>query len=177
VEFDPLSTAAGLVLASWFLMERQFEDAVKQYRKTAELDPHLLRVQTLLTFACGHAGKFEEAFTVYRQARGQHGENRSLTCALAYVLVLAKRLPEARQRVREMELDPEMEFDLVAQYHLAGVYALLGENDRAFACLERAFRGRLAMMLFVKTHVFFAALQDDPRLEELATRVGIGKSE
>jgi non-specific serine/threonine protein kinase len=171
VELDPLSPAACLVLGSWLLMTRQFEEAIQQYLKTLELDPHLLRVQTLLVIAYGHAGKFEEAFATYRQARDRHGKNRSLTCSLAYVQALAQRVPAARQRVQELEGDPEMESDLVAQYHLAGVYALLGDNDRAFACLERTLQGRLPMMLFLKDHVFFAELQSDPRMEEMAKRI------
>ncbi len=173
LELDPLSPAGNLVMGAGLQMSERFSEAIIQHRKTLELDPHLLRVQTLLIYAYGHTGKFQEAFQVYRQALAQHGENRMLGSAHAYVLALAGQTSEARQRLSELERAPGMDSDLAALYHLAGVYAILGEKDRAFQCLERCLQERLPMMLFIRSHVFLSKLRDDPRLHDLARRVGL----
>ena len=96
-----------------------------------------------------------------------------LASAHAYALALAGRTSEARQRLAELEREPGMETDLAALYHLAGVYAILGEKDRAFHCLERCYQQRLPLMLFIRGHAFLSPLHNDPRLDDLARRVGL----
>jgi hypothetical protein len=49
----------------------------------------------------------------------------------------------------------------------------LSEKDRAFQCLERCFQERLPMMLFIRGHIFFSALSADPRMLDLARRLGM----
>jgi len=52
-------------------------------------------------------------------------------------------------------------------------YAAVGDADRAFACLERAFQERSAGMIFFHVDPGFAPLRGDPRFAALVRRIGL----
>ncbi len=57
--------------------------------------------------------------------------------------------------------------------YLAGVYAGLGDKDRAFAMLERARRGRDPRMWYLKLDQRFENLHSDPRFRDLLRSMGM----
>ena len=49
-----------------------------------------------------------------------------------------------------------------------------GENERAFAWLEEAYKERSNILQFVKVHPLFDPLRGDPRFVDLVHSVGLG---
>lgn len=56
---------------------------------------------------------------------------------------------------------------------VAGVYAALGQNEKAFALLEEGLRLRDPGMSFVPASPFFDGLRDDPRFASVVKRIGL----
>jgi hypothetical protein len=56
---------------------------------------------------------------------------------------------------------------------IAADYALLGEKDKAFEWLERAFRERESVLMFLTVNENFETLRSDPRFRDLARRMGL----
>jgi hypothetical protein len=56
---------------------------------------------------------------------------------------------------------------------IAFIYAGLGENDQAFASLERAYEGRDFILVLLKADPTFDRLRPDPRFSDLVRRVGL----
>jgi TolB-like protein/DNA-binding winged helix-turn-helix (wHTH) protein len=56
---------------------------------------------------------------------------------------------------------------------IANDYALLGERDKAFEWLERAFRERESVLMFLTVNENFETLRSDPRFRDLARRMGL----
>jgi hypothetical protein len=54
-----------------------------------------------------------------------------------------------------------------------GRYLGLGEREKAFAALERAYRERSNIVQFLKTHPLYDPLRSDARFLELMRRVGL----
>ncbi len=52
----------------------------------------------------------------------------------------------------------------------------LGENDEAFAWLERAYQEQSNILQFLKVHPYFDPLRDDARFKDLLRRVGLDQS-
>ena len=52
-------------------------------------------------------------------------------------------------------------------------YLGLGNNEKAFAWLERAYGERSQILQCVKVHPFFDPLRGDPRFADLVRRVGL----
>jgi len=57
--------------------------------------------------------------------------------------------------------------------NIAGVYAGLGDQNRALAMLERAYQNRSPTILFLKLDQRFESLHSDPRFKELLRRIGL----
>jgi hypothetical protein len=49
----------------------------------------------------------------------------------------------------------------------------LGENEQAFAWLERAYKEHSSIMLFLKVHPYFDPIRADPRFVDLLRRTGL----
>jgi tetratricopeptide (TPR) repeat protein len=53
------------------------------------------------------------------------------------------------------------------------IYGVLGENDRAFAWLEKAFAERESSMPSLKSFIAWDPIRPDPRFKEMVRRVGL----
>lgn len=53
-------------------------------------------------------------------------------------------------------------------------WAALGETDRAFAGLERAFQVRSAGLIYLHVDPGYEPLRTDPRFDQLVERIGLG---
>jgi hypothetical protein len=56
---------------------------------------------------------------------------------------------------------------------VATVFLALGENDAAFAWLERAWQERHPHLPFIAGDARFASFDDEPRFIDLMRRVGV----
>ena len=58
-------------------------------------------------------------------------------------------------------------------FDIAADYAQLGERDKAFQWLERSFREREGILMFLIVDDRLEALRSDPRFRDLARRIGL----
>jgi hypothetical protein len=56
------------------------------------------------------------------------------------------------------------------------LYAGLGERDRAFEWLEKAYQDHDPMLFWMRSVPLFEPLRCDSRFNEMACRVGLGRS-
>jgi hypothetical protein len=61
----------------------------------------------------------------------------------------------------------------VSPYYIAVGYAGLGDKDRAFEFLDKAYREQASMLQYLKIQPTLESLRDDPRFGELARRIGL----
>ena len=59
------------------------------------------------------------------------------------------------------------------EFSLAQLYAGLGEQDQAFAWLERAYQEHDHSLNGLRVSPFFAPLRSDPRFTQLLKKVGL----
>ena len=52
-------------------------------------------------------------------------------------------------------------------------YAAVGDLDRAFACLERAYQARSAGLIYLHLDPGYEPLRGDPRYADLVRRIGL----
>ena len=61
----------------------------------------------------------------------------------------------------------------ISPWWLAIIYPDLGDKDKAFFWLEKAYRGREHDLVFSKVWPMFDSLRSDPRYQDLMRRVGL----
>jgi tetratricopeptide (TPR) repeat protein len=139
--------------------------------KTLELDPNNLANHRYLADAYAYASQpkkaIEECDRVIALARGVMSLQlpASATYCKAGEPIMARELLEKAER--------DWKPDGRSSFFIAAAEARLGEKDRAFEWLERAFEERVGLLIYLKVHPMFDELRIDPRFEALAKRIGI----
>ncbi|MBA3601199.1 MAG: hypothetical protein H0W45_08195, partial [Acidobacteria bacterium] len=60
-------------------------------------------------------------------------------------------------------------------YHIATIYAGLGDKDRALKWLDTAYNDRQNLLIFLKHDARLDNLRGDPRFQDLLRRVGFSQ--
>jgi hypothetical protein len=126
-------------------------------------------LRTLLGVILVHYGRCEEGIAELR--RGLEGAAETDAPVLAWALVVSGRPAEARAVVSRLEVKARGK-PVRAVVLLAAAYAALGDNDRAFELLERAWRQRSRGLLAIKVQPTYDSLRSDARYADLVRRIG-----
>lgn len=165
VELDPLSAQGRTAYATLLLFAREYAAAIEESARTLELEPEFDYLHYVQGFAHALSGDVEAGIESLRRADEINGGEAYSRAGLAYVLAMAGRRAEALQIIEELEgqTPPLREIGLV--------YGVLGEMDRAFEYLDRAFEEEPASLSFMATDPTADPLRVDPRLETLLKRL------
>jgi len=174
-QLDPLSIDKALAVGDILYFQHRFDEAIEQYRRIIDLDPRSGIGRWSLGNAYVQKGMYAEAIAEYQLSIPLSGNSPDETATLAYAYALSGRRAEAlriiedlKQRSQRMYIPPSL---------IAFIYGGLGENDKAFEWMEKAYVGRDFLMSVLNEEPLFDKLRDDPRFEQLTSRIGLPKIE
>ena len=170
-ELDPLSLPVNLNVGWVFYRARQQDRAIEQFRKTLELDQNFSPAHFFLGHAYEQKGMYEEALAEFQKAISLSGRNPRLLSVLGHGYAVSGRTQEAMKVYDELgEMEKK---SYVPSYHFALIHAGLGNKDRAFEWLERAYEERSVYLVFLNADPRLDGLRPDPRFADLLRRVGL----
>lgn len=164
-QLDPLSPAIGANLGKALFQARRYKEVLETEREVLRLHPDYGVARFWMSQALIGLRRYSEAEEQLLLA-APTPDRRSI---LAYLYAITGRSAEAREILAELE-DPRT---FASPYRIAVVYAALGETDRAFAWLDRAYETRDSWLTAAINDPFMDGLRDDPRFESLLARIGI----
>ncbi|HEY3204735.1 MAG TPA: protein kinase [Thermoanaerobaculia bacterium] len=170
LELDPLSLIVNHNLGLQHCFARQFDQAIAQYEKTLEMDPNFAVTHWALGSAYGAKGMYPEAVAELERLRALTGRTPSVIAYLGNVRARSGERQEALRLLEELETISKQK-EVSAE--LAILYAGLGDRDRAFACLEKAYAERSGAVPGLKVYPEFEPLRSDPRFADLLRRLGL----
>ncbi len=174
-ELDPLSLIIGTNLGWLSYFARQYDRAIEQYEKTIELDANFGVAYYKLGQAYERKGLAEEAITQYRKALYLSINSPGIMSALGHACAQAGKPEEARHVLDELkEMSKER---YVSPYFIAEVYRGLGELDKTFEWLEKAFADRSDWLVWIGVEPAFDDLRSDPRFINLLHRIGLSSAQ
>jgi len=91
--------------------------------------------------------------------------------ALGHVGHTLARLGRIEEALQVMVERQSMSAKVSPEYELALIHAALGDKDRAFAALDRAFTDLAPPLLWVKVDFLLDGLRGDPRFAALLKRM------
>lgn len=160
VSFSPLHSRK----VAWaYYMARNYDAAIAQLHKVLAFDSGYVPARTLLARAYALKGQFAESI---REMKAAAAGNEAM---LAQIYATAGMPDEARRTLADV-LAPSYQFPR-RPYHIALVYAALGDADACFQWLERAFDERDANMAHLAVDPVLDPVRDDPRLARLLQRM------
>jgi tetratricopeptide (TPR) repeat protein len=165
IELDPASLYHQIVYTVLLTFARRYDEAARQLETFAAMNPqgavtHFWLVSGLTTQG-NHAESFKR-LTRYQKSAGFNEETIRLFKTAYQTSGWQGVLREQAQR-----FDKDNAGNLFGAY----VYALMGDNDRAFEYLEKAYQHRENMIVYLKVDPRFDSLRNDPRYKALLERL------
>ena len=148
---------------------RRYDEAIRQLRATVAIDPDYFWAREMLGRAYTQTGRLPEALEELKAA------DRLSESALAEVDAAIGRLHVARgdQAEAKIVLDRLLRQageKFVPSYHIAAMYAGLGEKDRAFELLTKAEAERSYWNGWMHLDPDLEVLHSDPRWPSLVKK-------
>ena len=170
LELEPLSRIINANHGQWLSVAGRYEEAHEQLRKTSELDPAWAYAHRAVGGNYARQGLYSEAVPHYEQAMMLENSPYRIGW-LGHAYAKSGRVAEAHGVLAR--LDELAETRYVSPLERAAVYAGLGDLDKFFEWLERAYEGRASDMPFVRNFPGVEDVEQDPRFAELLRRVGL----
>lgn len=191
-EIDPLSLSVNLAMGKIYFYARRLDEALTKGRELLELEPGFGPANGLIGMVYLERGCYSEAINEFKImmefSAGEYGVTRGARNASAAKSALPDYDPEALallgyayarsgKRAKALrvlgELEELIKIRYVEPHTLALVHIGLGDSDKAFQWLERAFMDRSNTLTFIKVAPFFDSIRDDPRHGRLVRRLGL----
>src|SRR5215469_3019513 len=169
-ELDPGPSSAITESGAYYQL-RDFEGLVEASRKGLASNPDEWLEHYYLGIGYESTGKPIEAISEYQRAVEMSDGDQDPTAALAYAYAVMGKRSEAESILRDLEEKGKHAY--VSPYLIATIYAGLGEKDKVFELLEKAYDERdLDMSWHLQSDVRLNSVRSDPRFLALARRVG-----
>jgi TolB-like protein/Tfp pilus assembly protein PilF len=171
VELEPLSLIGNSVLSSAYVYDRQYDKALAQAQKTFELDPNFPLARQWYGLSLILKGQYQQAIDFEQQVPRDSPTRWTAIMVLAHVYAKMGNRPECDKAISELEEIGKTRY--IRRYYIASIYATLGDKDKAFAELEKAFADRDCFLSRVTEDPFMDPLRDDARFADLSKRMNL----
>ena len=174
VELDPFEGNKRNSLGAALFFARRYDEALEQYRQTPDPDVNSEPRHRRMAEIYARKGMRKEVITEVLTALRLAGKKD--LAVLVEQKYLSAGYAEARKtwlRGDIRELQRNAKDGQIPSFHIAGDYALLGEKDKAFEWLEKAFQERDPILVSINGTERLADLRSDPRFQDLLRRMGL----
>lgn len=177
VELDPLSSEMNHFLALAYMHAGDFGRSVAQFRHVIEIDPNYGRDRLQFAALLAEMERFEESIAEFEKGEMLVGTNPDKAAKHAAALRHAFQTGGAKGYWRENLALGLQTMDEPDQYwfgwnDIAVAYAKLGNKDKAFESLEKAYQQRQGIPLgFINSDPGYKSLRGDPRFVDLLRRL------
>jgi TolB-like protein len=156
---DPLHPWARWFESNVAIAQGDFDGALQLARRVIEIDPHFFYDEDPIAHAYLAMGKWEDAIRRYQSLPPSTFAIPNFELAVCYAHM--GKTDMARQILVELEALESKAY--VDKFHIAAIYAALGEKDKAFAALDRSIEDRSSRASTPRFYPWLKPLFDDPR--------------
>jgi TolB-like protein/DNA-binding winged helix-turn-helix (wHTH) protein/Tfp pilus assembly protein PilF len=169
IDFGP---GAGMTEAGIYLQLRDYQNLLEASKRGVASNPNEWLEHYNLGIGYEGTGKLPEAISEYQKAVELSNGDQDARASLAHAFAAVGNRADAERILRDLERRSKDSY--VSPYILATIYAGLGEKDKAFQYLEKAYDERsLDISWHLKADLRIDNLRSDPRFKDLAQRVGL----
>lgn len=171
-ELDPLSTVMSTALARHYYFTREFDRSIEEYLTALEMDESFVTGHLGIGLAYVETGAYGNALDHYRRALSLAGGDQPVVLAL--IAHAHARAGDREAAVRILEsLETRADAEYIPPEYLALVHLGLGDRERVYHWLERAFENRSSPLAFAGVEPLLDPLRAEPRFQDLLRRIGI----
>lgn len=172
-QLDPLSLAIRSAFAVTYYHAREYDEAARKYTATLSMDPRFGQAQAGLARVLIVTRRLPEALAPLQAVLKA---DQTETGALAEIGRVYGMTGQTSQALGTVEMLKKISRDrYVSPYFVAIPYVGLGDKDRAYEWLEKAYQDRSWPMVFLKVEPTFDPLRSDDRFQGLLKRIGLAR--
>jgi DNA-binding winged helix-turn-helix (wHTH) protein/tetratricopeptide (TPR) repeat protein len=198
IELEPNNDSAHWVLALALADRGQFDEALREIETAQAIDPGAVVYMFHRGRILYYARRYDEAVTQLNEAIDQddrfiqpfgslvrvYEAKRDYETAFKYFLKREERSPrrgdiETYKKVFQTEgwrgVRRSLSNSGTDYFDMARLYALLGEKDAAFECLDKAVAAKVGLLATLNVEPAFDSLRDDPRFAFLVGRLAFDR--
>jgi len=169
-ELDPLGMSSDTI--AWTLFNaRRYDEAIRESRNTLAVKPDDAFPLWHLGWALFYNHQVEEAIRVWEKAAAVSDRSPGIIGTLVWAYAHTGRRADALRLLEELKKHQQTGYVPAAAFVHA--YIGLGDNDEAFAWLERAYGEQSNFLIYLKVFPLFDPLRGDLRFKDLVRRVGL----
>jgi TolB-like protein/DNA-binding winged helix-turn-helix (wHTH) protein/Tfp pilus assembly protein PilF len=169
-KLDPLSAVIATDTGKELYFARRYDEAILELRRALEIDPNFVSAHNWISDSLLEEGKYPEAIAELEKTK-TFREQRVYIRQTAYLHArMGKRAQAESELAKALELSSDKP---VSSGAVALTYAALGDKDKAFLWLEKAYRENSSFMTSLRFWSVFDPLRSDPRFADLLDRVGL----
>ena len=169
---DPLSLIINTDVAQMLYFAHRYDQAIEQARRVLEMDPEFALAHVMLAWSY-HARHENEAALEEAKKAAVPANRGGMDANLAIFYALTDQRTMAHDVLLHIKLASEKLHTEELSTGIAQIYAALGDNDQAFAWLEKDLENRNGGLTLIKVLPFLDSLHSDPRFADLVRRIGL----
>jgi Tfp pilus assembly protein PilF len=171
VDIDPLDLNLTACWGWHCAFTHQPDEAIEHCQAALNANPNQWWAHMVLGWAYEEKSMFKEAFEQFQKANSIWGDPALATTSLAHAYAASGHTAEAQKLLAQLLKRSKQKY--VSAYDLAVVYAGLGDSDRAFQWLDKAFEERSSFLVHFRWDPRLDGLHSDPRFQALVRRIGL----
>jgi TolB-like protein/Tfp pilus assembly protein PilF len=175
LELDPLSLVMNRIVGMVLAMAGESDRAIEMLKKTVEMDPLFSNVHLALGFVYSQESLYEKALVEYeKEIEASDGWDPVAQCAMGITYAQMGKKDKARKVLDS--LTNQLEEENLPHSSLADLHFALGENDKGFKCLDRAYQKRDPWLSFINARPSSGLLHSsrtDPRFIALLRKMNL----
>ena len=195
IALDPNSAQAHAWYAELLQVQGRTEEAVREAKKAAQLDP--LNLQSAVGWPLYTSHQYDEAEKVFRRysihlglgwvyiARGQYpqaitellaeenyrGRSDGVLASLGEAYARQGKRQEAQNLLEELKQRSKTRY--VSPYLIASIFSGLGDQERTLSALEQAYEEHDEWTIYLKVDPSFDQFRSSPRFQALLRGIGL----
>jgi TolB-like protein/Flp pilus assembly protein TadD/class 3 adenylate cyclase len=170
LDLDPLSASTHWFLGWGAIFAGRGDEAISQLSKAAELDPNNPWVRSFLGRAYLFNGMPQRGIEEMETAERLNPNDSYVLGYLGYGYAVTGRRADALKILQR--LDDMEKRRYVSRFARVYIYAGLGDKDKAFEWLEKAYQERADSLAWFRNEPESKSLQSDPRFAALMRKIG-----
>lgn len=169
LDLDPLSPVAGAMMGWILMLAKRYDLAIAQLMSVLEIEPHAYFVQSFLAMSYAMTYMFDDALAMMQRAVEVTKGAKLMMLGVAMVQAAAGKIEQAQAVLKQ--LDKRTDPQYLSPFYRACAYSLMNDDNRAIACLEKAYFERDGAMIYLDVFPPLETLRSDRRFQDLLRRM------
>lgn len=171
LDLDPVSPLLNSVRAETAFYARDYDATISQASRTLEQFPNNPYARFWLASAHREKKMFSEAIREFDELRKLGPFAPAMLMAYGHALAVSGDTAGGRKILADLNAMAESRY--VPAIYFAAMHIGLGENDKAFRWLDKAYEERNDRLVYLAIDPLADPVRSDPRFRKLLNRIGL----